>query len=193
VIDTVSPQVALPGDQLVIQGHNLQADGVQVRFGAVVAVPATLTDRQITVPVPATVPAGVNTVQVIQQLDLGTPATPHRGFESNVAAFILAPRITTPQPISVARGATLSLAFQPPVSRAQQVAILMGDQQITLPARAAGSAPVTTLGFPIPAAFPTGDYLLRLRVDGAESPLETDTDSTSPTFNQYIGPKVTIT
>ena len=52
---------------------------------------------------------------------------------------------------------------------------------------------MTTLGFPIPATFPTGDYLLRLRVDGAESPLETDTDPNSPTFNQYIGPKVTIT
>jgi hypothetical protein len=193
VIDTVSPQVVLPGDQLTIQGRNLQADQVQIRFGAIVAAPATLNDRQITLPVPATVPAGVNTVQVVQQLDLGTPATPHRGFESNVAAFILAPRITTPPPISVARGASLSLAFQPPVSRAQQVAILLGDQQITLPARAAGSAPVTTLGFPIPATFPTGDDLLRLRVDGAESPLETDTDPNSPTFNQYIGPKVTIT
>ena len=193
VIDTVSPQIALPGDQLVIQGHNLKADQVQVRFGSVIAVPVTLTDRQITLTVPAAVPAGVNTVQVIQQLDLGTPATPHRGFESNVAAFILAPRITTPQPISVARGASLSLVFQPPVSRSQQVAILLGEQQITLPARPAGAAPVTTLGFPIPATFPTGDFLLRLRVDGAESPLDTDTDPNSPTFNQYIGPKVTIT
>ncbi|HEX9990084.1 MAG TPA: DUF4255 domain-containing protein [Chloroflexia bacterium] len=193
VIESVSPQVLPPGGQLTIQGRNLTGDVVKVRFGSVTADPDTITDRQITLNAPATLSAGVNTVQVVHQLNLGTPATPHRGFESNVAAFILAPRITTPQPISVARGASLSLSFQPAVHRAQQVAILVGDQQILLPARPVGAPPATTLGFPIPSTFPTGDFLLRLRVDGAESPLDVDTDPASPTFNQYTGPEVTIT
>ena len=59
--------------------------------------------------------------------------------------------------------------------------------------RPVGAPPATTLGFPIPSTFPTGDFLLRLRVDGAESPLDVDTDPASPTFNQYTGPEVTIT
>jgi hypothetical protein len=37
-----------------------------------------------------------------------------------------------------------------------------------------------------------GDYLVRLQVDGAESPLLVDTDPNSPTFNQFVGPLVTI-
>ena len=37
-----------------------------------------------------------------------------------------------------------------------------------------------------------GDYLMRLQVDGAESPLEVDTDKNSPTFERYIGPRVVI-
>jgi hypothetical protein len=36
------------------------------------------------------------------------------------------------------------------------------------------------------------EYLLRVQVDGAESPLTVDTDPDSPTFNQYIEPRVTI-
>jgi hypothetical protein len=37
-----------------------------------------------------------------------------------------------------------------------------------------------------------GHYLVRVQVDGAESPLDRDTNTASPTFNQYIGPQVTI-
>jgi hypothetical protein len=39
---------------------------------------------------------------------------------------------------------------------------------------------------------PAGDYLVRTQVDGAESPLERDTVNASPTFNQFIAPRVTI-
>jgi hypothetical protein len=51
----------------------------------------------------------------------------------------------------------------------------------------------TNLSFPVPNNFQTGEFLLRVQVDGAESPLEVDTNPASPTFNQYTGPKVTIT
>ena len=37
-----------------------------------------------------------------------------------------------------------------------------------------------------------GDYLARVQVDGADSPLQVDSDPDSPTFNQFIGPLVTI-
>jgi hypothetical protein len=62
-----------------------------------------------------------------------------------------------------------------------------------VPAREPDSAPVGTLDFPVAETFPPGSYLLRLRVDGAESQLQVDEDPTSPTFNQYIGPTVTVT
>jgi hypothetical protein len=38
----------------------------------------------------------------------------------------------------------------------------------------------------------SGQYLVRIQVDGAESPLEVDTNSQSPTFEQYIAPIISI-
>ena len=99
---------------------------------------------------------------------------------------------------------TLTLAVTPPVYREQRVAaLLVGDQTvippraITLPAipRPVLEPPVlvASLDFSVPADLQPGVFLLRVQVDGAESKLVTDTDPASPTFNQYIRPKVTIT
>jgi hypothetical protein len=193
VIDTIVPAIAPPSSALRISGRNLQADVVTVKVGRADVLPDTVSDRLITLTLPATVPAGVTGVRVSQQVELGTPATVHRGWDSNVAAFVLVPTITTASPIAVARGQTLTLAVTPPVSRSQQVAILLDSREIAIAARPPGSSPVSSLDFPIPQAFPTGTYLLRLRVDGAESGLIVETDRTKPTFNQYIGPTVTVT
>jgi hypothetical protein len=193
VIETVTPQTVLPGATLRIRGRNLAADAVTLRFGTTTADPVTVTDREIQVSVPAELRAGVNTVQIAHELSLGAPPTPHRGFESNIAAFVLAPRITTPTPVSVARGEALTLECAPAVTRTQRVAILLGDREIALPARSPESAPATTLDFPIPSTFSTGTFLLRLRVDGAESQLDVDENPASPGLNQYIGPNVTVT
>lgn len=193
VIDALSPQALTAGGTLAIQGRNLQAPLTEVRFGALSVTPTLNTDQRIEVTLPAALPAGITTVQVARQLALGTPPTVHTGFESNLAAFMLQPLITTAPPISVAPGGLLTLTISPAVGQAQDVALLIGDAEIDLPARPAGSAPATSLGFTIPADLPAGGYLLRLRVDGVESPLMSDTNPSSPTFNQYIGPKVTIT
>jgi hypothetical protein len=39
---------------------------------------------------------------------------------------------------------------------------------------------------------PGSRHLVRVQIDGAESPLEVDTNPDSPTFNQYIGPTVEV-
>jgi hypothetical protein len=193
LVETVAPQVALAGETLRITGRNLAADAVTLRFGAIIAAPAQVTDRRVDVVLPAGLRAGVNTVQVVHELALGTPPTPHLGYASNVAAFVLAPRITTTAPISVARGDDLTLDFVPPVGPDQQVSVLLGDREIAVPAREPDAAPVGTLDVPIADTFPLGSHLLRLRVDGAESALEVDQDPTSPTVDQYVRPAVTVT
>jgi len=53
------------------------------------------------------------------------------------------------------------------------------------------SADRYTLRFRIRRVLP-GDYLVRVQVDGAESPLVVDPDPNSPTFEQYFEPTVTI-
>jgi hypothetical protein len=192
-IETVSPQFALPGAKLTLGGYNLKGQITKVRFGTLTVDPDTLNADQIEVTAPAGLLAGVNTVQVVQSLDFGTPNEPHRGFASNVAAFMLTPRITTAKP-TVAQGGTLTLSVTPPVDRSERVALLVGDRTISIPDRpATGPATTTDLDFPIPADFPKGNFLLRVQVDGAESALEVDTNKQSPTYNQYVGPTVNIT
>jgi uncharacterized protein DUF4255/IPT/TIG domain-containing protein len=188
-IDDVFPQSLPAGGQLTVRGHNLKGDVVKVRLGTVLIDPDTVSGSEILLTLPTSLLAGVNTVQVIHSLLMGKPPVPHRGFESNVAAFVLVPRITSADPITVARGSNLTLSLAPPVGRSQQVILLVGDQGLPLPPRPP-SAPATasSLGFPIPASFPTGTFLLRVRVDGAESPLRADAAT-----GAYVGPQVIIT
>lgn len=193
LIEAVTPQFVASGGTLTIQGHNLMGDVTKVKVGNALVTPDTISDRQMTITLPGGLQAGVTTVQVIHDFDFGTPTEPHRGFESNVGVFILTPTITTAEPINATRGAVLSLSFAPPVGRTQAVALVVGDRTITIPPRSPGDPPTaTTLGVLIPADFPTGTFLLRVHVDNADSPLIVDTNSMSPTFNQYIGPMVTI-
>ncbi|MBZ0299406.1 MAG: DUF4255 domain-containing protein, partial [Anaerolineae bacterium] len=85
---------------LQIEGKRLQGDITRLRFtdldGDV--TPASVSDGTITTPVPAALRAGVVGVQVVQLLQLGTPATEHRGFESNVFAFVLRPTLNSITP-----------------------------------------------------------------------------------------------
>lgn len=193
VINAVSPSILPPGGTLAIQGYNLKGDtgtAVEVHFSETVVPVSPTVDTELTVTLPANLQAGINTVQVVQQLNFGTAQAPdpHRGFASNLLPFILTPLITTPEPINATRGGTLTLTVTPPIGRLQAVMLLLSDQALAIPARpTTGPATITTLDFPIPATFPAGTYLLRVQVDGAASQLTVD-----PTSNQFTGPTVTV-
>ena len=195
-IAEITPQIVVAGASITLSGQNLKAPQTKVNFGVSGLVdPSTISDSQIGATLPGGLSAGLNTVQVVQQLVFGTPADPHSGFESNVVPFMLAPQITTPPPLSVKVGATLTLAVNPPVGRSQRASLVIGAQSITIPARpATGPATTATLDFPIPANFPTGAFPIRLQIDGAQSPLEVDQNPSSPTFGQLTGnPRITVT
>jgi hypothetical protein len=105
--------------------------------------------------------------------------------------------MTAPLP-DTPHGGTLTLTLSPPVGREQSVALLlnsdMNNYVIPLPTRSLSDPPTaTSFNFKIPATVLPDTYLVRVRVDGAESALKVDTDDQSPTFNQYIGPKLKIT
>lgn len=185
----VEPQMieSAPGAMVVLKGRNLSAKSVSIRFGDIETTPdPPISDKSLIVTLPQGLSAGVNPVQVIHKLEIGTPKVPHRGFESNVAAFVLRPRIITPPPYTVQRGNILTLDCEPPVGRAQRVSLLLGEYEISIPARPATGPPTSTsLEFPIPVNLPAHTYIMRLRIDGAESLLERSTDPEDPV---YTGP-----
>jgi hypothetical protein len=195
-IDRVDPQIAPAGATLRITGTNLGDPSTQVRLGSLLVTPSSSADSELSFALPPSLSAGVNTLQVVQERALGVPPVPHPGvgFQSNVAAFVLSPQITTVPPITVARGAALTISVSPAVRSDQRLAVLIGDQVLLAPPRAASDPPSSnTVSVALPADFATGTFLLRVQVDGAASPLVTDTNAASPTFNQYVGPTVTVT
>jgi hypothetical protein len=182
-----------------------------------------VTDTRIAAAVPAGLTAGVQSVQVLHRLDLGTasPDEPHRGFESNVSAFVLHPTIDAPAvaPPSVAnvtptlrngapvvvdgvtlQSAAVTVRFAPRVGRRQRVQLVLNEVDPP-PARPARSysfpAPTDngvvppdqpdtgTIVFGIAFVAP-GTYLVRVQVDGAESPLLIDA------AGKYASPAITL-
>lgn len=193
-ISAVEPQVVSAGGMLSIRGSSLKGAKTVVEIGALALPVAPVGDERIEVAPPAALPAGIHPLQVRHEIELTGATTPHPGvgFESNVVAFVLAPRITTPAPINASAGGTLTLAVTPPVASDQRVLLLLGDRAIPLAARSTGSPPASSLLFDLPDDLASGVSLLRVQVDGAQSALEVDTNPASPTFGEYSGPRVTI-
>ena len=205
----VQDQPILPGFILVLQGQRLSSGIAQVQIAdaTVTPAPGQVQDGEIRVPLPLGLHAGVHAVQVVQQQLLGTPPTPHRGVESNVAAFVLHPTVTATATHVSSRNVggvnvatcDLTAALTPPVGSLQRVVLLLSEFNAPADrvARAYGfRAPARDLA-PDPPESSTivvraadvvpGDYLLRVQVDGAESPLAVDANG------QYVSPRVTIT
>jgi hypothetical protein len=225
VIDQVRAQTGvdqpiLIDSTLVIRGQGLRGDLTLVRIGGVdlTPQPQDVTDTEISIllsaqvasPPPASPPlsgaslrAGVQGLQVVHRLSMGTPPEPHSGVESNVAAFILRPTITAPVGVANVQGAgnaprsaEITVQVEPPIGKAQRLVLLLHERLSDAPAAysfavSARNADADVLTIPVEGVR-AGDYLVRVQVDGAESPLTVDTDADSPTFNQFIGPLVTI-
>ena len=95
----VRDQPILAGYNLVIDGQRLRGATTRVRIDALEIVPndTDVTAGRIVIALPATLQPGLHSVQVTHPVDFETGLTsdPHRGIESNVAAFVLSPEITT--------------------------------------------------------------------------------------------------
>lgn len=190
------------GDTLVIRGTGLKADEVLVRFDALeVPVPSTqVRDTELSIGVPPTLQPGTYTVSIVHNLLLGVPATPHRGFESNGVPFVRQPTITGAVTVANKTGtdpvsAQLTATLDMPIGDTQRVSILLDEI-----APAAGTQPRSCQ---FDAPFPLGtrtdpqtvtvqvtnvaatSYLVRLQVDGAQSPLGIGPSGTfdSPSVN----------
>ena len=205
----------LPGQNLVLMGQGLNASDVLVDFGGIEVKPAggDVSPNQIIVAIPAGLKPGVHGVRVIHQQDMGNPAVPHRLFESNVAAFVLRP-VIDPGSISFTAGpgedpidGTVLFKVDPPVGDSQSVVLILNriappgsppppssgvSYSFVAPSRTNVSPPLSppdsTQNFAIPIkGVKAGNYLMRVQVDGAESPLTANVNT-----GQYVEPHVEI-
>ena len=126
---------------------------------------------------------------------MSLPAFEHRGSESNIWTFRLSPKITTKSPVEVFKGDILKIDFQPPVAPKQKIEVLLDD----LPAlpmihpSLEIDTPVSSVSVKIRTELPEKEFLVRIRIDDeVESLLHTDKDVKSPTYRNYIEPKVKV-
>ena len=178
------PSVRL-GERLILKGHHLQSQGdVIVRFMHprwsrpfdLTSQPGA-TDTEVVVELPERSqdwPAGFYTVMV--QVGQG-------GQErvTNALSFSLAPKILR---FDISPLGTLTVTCEPHIWPEQRVLLLMGDREL-LPQVDLDASPLTektnTLVFNL-RDIPSGDYFLRLRVDGVDS-LLVDRSVQPPVFD----------
>lgn len=197
----------LSGDELVVRGRDLQGDITKVRIDDEAFSPDHVSATTVRLHLPDTIKAGIHGLQVVHELLLGTPPVERRGTESNIAPFVLGPQIKTKPngkyEISFTRGGgggsgpsegTLSgdvdVTLVPVVGKGQRVMLLMNERVDANPAAYCFPAPgreedSDRIAIPV-EGVKKGSYLVRVQVDGAESPLEVDATE------KYSGPLLEI-
>lgn len=204
---------------LAIVGKRLRDDVTSVRIGQAEYAPAhgDLGDTRIKIdlataaPLSGTLRAGLQGLQVIHRLQMGTPPTVHDGVESNVLPVLIRPTVRRSAPpaydlqlssFTDTTGHTfqrVTVALDPEVGARQRVVLLLNEfGNSTDPAAFSFPADVrTAAGHQATFTFPqgevsAGDYIVRVQVDGAQSVPVRDADTLHATFNEYIEPRLTF-
>ncbi|MGB0564712.1 MAG: DUF4255 domain-containing protein [Spirulinaceae cyanobacterium] len=191
---------------LRIRGQWLQGPQTMVRIGSIETAPSQLSDEELLLPLQnlpvELLQAGVQNLQVVYSQTEPSETSPGAIVESNVMPFVLRPTITQLD-VQDLRGSntsprrgTIHLQVNLPIQQSQKVLLSLYEWSAADPATYAFEVKLTqpqTTKISLPVeGIKSGEYLVRLYVDGAETPLITDTDTASSTYGWYVGPKLTM-
>ena len=134
----------LPDSTVVIKGQNLMGEITRIRIAESEYVPLDVSDRRLSVNLADVtgLRAGIQGLQVLQQVALGIPAVPHSLIESNVAAFVVRPKITLVNGMedivqnvqgsgTTPRSGTITIGVTPALSRNQRAVLLLNEIRST--------------------------------------------------------------
>ncbi|HQF16591.1 MAG TPA: DUF4255 domain-containing protein [Methanotrichaceae archaeon] len=210
-----SEAVALPGDTLLVRGRQLRGDITMLKISGLEVLVEDASESEISLrltspPLPiGGLKAGVNSVQVVHSRLMGKPEILHRGFESNAVAIVLCPLIKESvggYQISISSEAIVNnissreivVKVSPGVKRGQRAALMLNrigasdsNQDYMFKGTFEipdGQIETDTVTFHA-TGLKTGDYLVRIQIDGSESPLHRKSDPMDPVF---VEPKISI-
>jgi hypothetical protein len=183
----------LDGAALRIRGRGLSDPNVRVLIDGDAAVLGTVTDTEI-IATPPPLAAGVHGLVVEHPRDMGTPAIAHGSVKSDVFPFVLAPGIRKLTPTTydiTVTGADVKVTVDPAIGKDQRAALVL-NELVTTTAHAYTFVALSRLADTNTITFTTagvvaGPYLVRIQVDGADSPLEVNAAGTA-----YSQPQVTM-
>jgi hypothetical protein len=200
-------QKILAGYRIVLQGYQFKNDLVRVNVGGIEVTPAIadISDTAITFTLPGSLAAGIHGIQVVHPVLMGSPLQPHTGVSSRTEAFVLSPRIISSQVLNVQgsgnapRSANVRLEVSPAVTDTQRVMLLLNELnppdpgvpprsysfQLLLSTILSPPGSLEIINIPI-TGVRAGTYLVRIQVDGAESPLGAGANG------NYNSPVITI-
>jgi hypothetical protein len=204
----VANQKILKSYTLIIDGEQLDADIVHVNIDGIIITPhkADITDNRISFLLPPALPAGIHEITVSHPTLMGSPPVQHKGITSVPATFALSPIILGPITISAVAhsggrlSANLTLKVNPIANPGQTIFLILNEYF------ASGTGSTTALSYsfkaqliePLSPPVPTADvlvhisgvvpgkYLVRIQIDGAESPLHVGA------AGKYSSPLVTL-
>lgn len=209
----------LANSTLRIRGRFLSNSVTQVRINQAEVTPQIINDTELSLPlrlVPNThLRAGVQSLQVIHPQLPSLPAqngrrSPRRStstepiqkVESNVFPFVVRPSFLGYELVDMEgteedrRLGKIIIRTNLTIGAGQRVVLMLNEYSSeSAIAYLFNSSPIRentrTPIIPISNVRP-GDYFVRIQVDGAESLLDVDLDPNSPTYEQYIGPILTL-
>jgi hypothetical protein len=191
------------GSILMMRGKQLQADRVQVRIGEARVTPQKVSEKELRLNLSLlpeeekqSLRAGVQQLCVLHPIVKLTPMEPDRAITSNVLPFVLCPQIVGKPEVLDLWGneedlyAEFQVQVDLTIGRDQRVLLFLNERSSNNPVGYIFTAkprdePIDTVVFPI-LDVKGGEYLVRVQIDGAESPLEVDADS------GYMDPCVVI-
>ena len=164
---------------ILVQGTHLRSANTFLLIEDQQLTPTVISDSQLTLPIPSTLHAGVKGVQVLQPMNMGTPAATHNGFESNIAPFVLCPTVSSATAVAATPGTNVTVNLVPNIGIGQRAVLLLDNVSVT-PRQAYASSAVVSSADASSIVInitnvPSGTYLVRVQVDGAESPLTVNT------------------
>jgi hypothetical protein len=209
ISDEGSNQPITTSSTLTILGRNLRHEAVQVQIGEAKFTPKSVTETQLVLNLAeldrpsADLRAGIQSLQVLHPVQRPRSSDPEYAIASNTLPIVLCPlvrRVGLEEMEAGKRGIWVELDLE--VERNQRVFLFLnprklssdataGDGKAMILAASARNEVTQRICFSLPGVK-AGRYLVRVQVDGAETPLEFDQNPESETFEEYIDPTVVV-
>ncbi len=207
---SLNPQISDEQLQELESNKPLVRSKPQVKIGETRVTPDNVRENEISLELSSlsaeeknSLRAGIQSLQIVYSIaPKRVESEPERIVGSNVMPFVLCPTIAEVEVEDLedngdeTYSAKVKARIDLTVGGEQRVLIFLNERSTSNPAayifeansRTNNSTLVT---FPI-RDVKEGDYLVRLQIDGAESPLNVDVNSESETYEQFVSPAVTI-
>ncbi len=182
-------KIFMAGDNLLLEGVDLKGEKTKISLNGTKGIDATvLSNNELKITLPVDLKSGVQTVQVTHELMLGKPPQPHEGINSNLSAIVLSPVLTNQS----FTGGKIKAKVKPAIPPESSYVIIL-NRLLVIPAdtpkdysftfknkKKVANNFVETEDIDEAITIEKGNYLVRIRINNATSPL----------FDDFLGPAI---